>query len=110
MQIIAKLEGQHKRDNVDMIRIKTAVQAVKAAKTGDEEKCSLDQPKSDIEDYCYAAFPGVADEIAACMDPSEFCFKCCDIEFGSAHLDRRAACYKKKCGPKMVGSWVPVEA
>lgn len=67
MQIIAKLEGQHKRDNVDMIRIKTAVQAVKAAKAGDQENCNKDQPKEQIEDFCYKAFPGDAESIQDCM-------------------------------------------
>ena len=42
MQLISKLENQNKRDNVDMIRIKTAVQAVKAAKTGEEANCSAE--------------------------------------------------------------------
>lgn len=109
MQIIAKLESQHKRDNVDMIRIKTAVQAVKAAKAGDQENCNKDQPKEQIEDFCYKAFPGDAESIQDCMDPAEFCFKCCDVEFGSAHLNLRNKCYKNKCGPKFIGSWIPVD-
>lgn len=67
MQIIAKLESQTNRESVDMIRIKTAVQAVKAAVAGNEANCSLDQPKSDIENYCYKAFPDDAENIQDCM-------------------------------------------
>ena len=67
MQIIAKLESQTSRESVDMIRIKTAVQAVKAAVAGDEANCTLDQPKSQIEDYCYKAFKDDAESIQDCM-------------------------------------------
>ena len=35
MQIINDLETRNKKEDIDMIRIKTAVQAVKAAKVGD---------------------------------------------------------------------------
>lgn len=67
MQIIHKLQSRDTKADIDMIRIKTAVQAVKAAIVGDMENCTLDQEKSEIEDYCYKHFKDDPDAISDCM-------------------------------------------
>ena len=45
MQIINKLKNRDVKADIDMIRIKTAVQAVKASVVGDKENCDLDKTK-----------------------------------------------------------------
>ncbi len=67
MQIIHKLATRDTKANIDMIRIKTAVEAVKAAVVGDQEYCDNDQEKSQIEDYCFKHFKDDPDAISDCM-------------------------------------------
>jgi len=100
MQIIHNLATRDTKQNLDMIRIKTAVQAVKAAVVGDQAHCTLEQEKQDIEDYCYKHYKDNPDAISDCMDPAQFCFKCCDSEFGAFHINLRDKCYQEMCGPK----------
>lgn len=45
MQIINKLKNRDVKADIDMIRIKTAVQAVKASVVGDKENCNMDKTK-----------------------------------------------------------------
>ena len=45
MQIINKLKNRDVKADIDMIRIKTAVQAVKASVVGDKENCDMDKTK-----------------------------------------------------------------
>ena len=45
MQIINKLKNRDTKADIDMIRIKTAVQAVKASIVGDKDNCDLDKTK-----------------------------------------------------------------
>jgi len=74
-----------------------------ANKKGDQEKCKSAYGIEDkIITYCNA---NVVDDFNAnkeCKEPFEFCYICCDHEFGNMHIAEKDAC-KKMCDDLAAG-------
>lgn len=85
MQQLHELENRNKREEADEIRIKKALKIVKANVLGDNRKCNLDQSQEDKDKYCIKNFEEF-DDIELCKKPEEFCFQCCNNEFGVMKL------------------------
>lgn len=85
MRQLQELDNRKKREEADGLRIKTALQVLKANKLGDMHKCRKDQTEQEQNNYCIISFSEY-DEIELCKNPEEFCYQCCDHEYGVLKL------------------------
>jgi len=56
MQIINNIQNRNIKEEIDMIRIKTAFQSIKASNLGDKKNCDLEIDKNYFITYCVKAF------------------------------------------------------
>lgn len=68
---------------------------IKAAKEGDYEVCDPELPSTTIVKYCKNNFASVFKQ-NECVKSDNYCYYCCENEFGELHYDQRAVC-KSKC-------------
>jgi hypothetical protein len=71
-------------------------------KKGVMEKCFIPNPakKEDIhniEVYCVANFISDMSQFIECKIPENFCYTCCEREFGSIQLKLREKCFTERC-------------
>jgi len=48
----------------------------------------MGQSDKDIENYCLKHYEEL-DDIQLCKDKEEFCYQCCNAEFGTKHPEER---------------------
>jgi len=99
------------QNKINLIRNKIAKQLVEVSKTGDAKICKDNFGNPDLmATYCD---DNVIEDYAKnleCKTQENFCFVCCDSEFGKANISGKDACYNK-CLEKenLRGAWVRVE-
>jgi hypothetical protein len=71
-----------------------------AEKIGDQKKCTNTIIQNKFEEYCNLNFANDPNTHSDCKVKDNFCFICCENEFGDMHLNERencvAACDKKR--------------
>ena len=73
------------------IKKEISSQLLKASKEGNIDNCNPNVPSSTIIDYCKGAFPLLSKQ-KECVNYDNFCFICCENEFGELHLESRVEC------------------
>jgi len=68
-------------------------------KSGDKDKCNPAQSEAERKSYCKAIPDNAPNLIADCMSGTvwDFCYACCDNEFGKIHELERKDCEKSVC-------------
>lgn len=69
-----------------------------AAKVGDIQKCFSPSESSTIviaSKYCGLNFATEPEKFRECIIPSNYCYICCENEFGDLHIIERDKCYNK---------------
>jgi len=83
-------------------KTKLAKQVMTTMKAGNWEICvkgNIQAQKDVREIYCNKNFPDDYFLNLDCQDIENFCYSCCEKEFGQIHLDDRNDCYDKCDGP-----------
>lgn len=112
----ARLRRSQLEAELKDLRQKMAADLLAAQRSGDMKKCKKGKTVIDYrENYCNLHF--VEDYIrnSDCKTDEQFCYMCCESEFGNMFIDRREKCYnmcdekEKKLVPKSKGGeyrWV----
>ena len=111
IQNIRKLAERRSRiiqNKINIVRNEMSKQILIATKNGSTEKCKNswgDEVK--MNEYCDS---NVVDDIAKnveCKLKENFCFACCDSEFGVTHSDSKTSCYNYCLEKETIkGDWV----
>jgi len=67
---------------------------IEAEKSGDVGKCSPHSETSLIKVYCEEEFYDDLDAIQACYVPQNYCYICCDTDFGELASADREQCFQ----------------
>jgi hypothetical protein len=79
---------------IQRIRGSMTSELIIANKMGDWRICKAARcNKNKLVDYCNANFVDNYNKNLECRDPENFCYVCCENEYGSMYLPRRDRCY-----------------
>ncbi len=92
-----KRKLEQMQNDIINVRVETAGKVQKFSKNGDESKC---RDSNDADTYCSAEFVDNYTKLMDCKDKNQFCYICCDNEFGEMHMKERNDCYKNMCEKK----------
>jgi hypothetical protein len=91
-------DEQRKKDlfmqKINEIKVEISKKLLKASKQGDSDYCNPERESKLIIDYCNKNFNDVSKQ-AECVKYDNYCYLCCENEFGDLHLDDRADCNSK---------------
>jgi len=90
------------RQELQTVRYQMANDMNNLYQSGDMEKCRVAM-KSQLnrDTYCGIHFTDDIVKFTECKTEEEdFCYLCCETEFGDLHADRRHECYDKLCARK----------
>jgi hypothetical protein len=99
-------EAEKLRAELQSIRSKTANNMQKYTKQGSAAKCfnpekkieiPLDELNQKMEEYCQVHYANESGKYNECRNSQNFCYVCCETEFGDLHIPQREACYKDVC-------------
>jgi hypothetical protein len=80
------------------IRAKIASETTNAYKKGDTEKCKPGiKSKTDRVAYCDANYSTNYTGYLKCTDETDYCYACCESEFGQMYIDLRKQCVQEIC-------------
>jgi hypothetical protein len=75
------------------VRTVMASKLLNEAKMGNITFCNPALAEEDKKKYCEASFDD-SDKVTSCLSsPMDYCYTCCENEFGRLHEDRRESCY-----------------
>jgi hypothetical protein len=107
-------------NELNSLRMKMAQDMLQANKNGDIEKCKAGKSDKDKRAvYCNTRFMDDFIRNGDCKSDENFCYMCCESEFGNMFIDRREACYnmcdlpkkkEKKKGGNGPWMWTPTAA
>lgn len=80
------------RGQIQDIRRALTHTMITAEKMGTEEHCVLAVENSKIKEYCEFAYADDPMSLTDCKKQENFCFICCENEFGDMHQDERELC------------------
>lgn len=82
------------QQKINIIRNKMTRTVVEAAKNGDQEICKKSSLKQELMNkYCDENLIDDYAKNAECKTSDNFCFSCCDNEFGQANVTGKEGCY-----------------
>ena len=112
----AKLRRSQLEGELKSLRQQMAQDLMAAQKNGDMKKCKRGKKDVDFrENYCNLHFVDDYIRNSDCKTNEQYCYMCCETEFGNMFIDRREKCYnmcdekKKKVikkKPNGVYKWV----
>ena len=80
---------------LENIRKATAEAVTKSSKSGSSENCAAgSKSEAKRKSYCKDKFGEDLIKFNECYNKDEFCFVCCETEFGQLNMVKRHACYK----------------
>lgn len=95
MRRAAERKRKDARKQVTEIRTKMAGILMNDNKVGNVTFCNPKRPVAEKTTYCNAQFTNDPDKLRDCMTSSDdFCYVCCENEFGRNKLELRERCYK----------------
>jgi len=91
-----------KYQELQTVRYQMATDMNNLYQSGDIEKCKLAiSSPLNRETYCGIHFAEDLVRFTTCKTEEEdFCYLCCESEFGDLHVDKRHECYEKLCAKK----------
>jgi len=113
LKLLKKLHEKKKRSNdeeINDLKLKIAKDMMAAHNKGDQNLCKPSNPRADVDKYCNRVFsedPGLNSD---CKDMDQFCYMCCENEFGAVHASERRECFSMCENSKPAGGswvWVP---
>jgi len=94
MRAKARLRKSALEAELNSLRNKMAEEMLKAGKNGDLQKCKRGKIDNDFRDsYCDTIYIDDFVTNGDCKTDENFCYMCCESEFGNMHIDRRESCY-----------------
>ncbi len=109
MKLKSKNKNQSLQNKLKMIRTKMSKQIMLANKNGNIETCRKGRKDADFrESYCNENFVDDWTRNADCKG-DDFCYICCESEFGAMYVTSRDNCYKM-CDYKPKKKKGPIEA
>jgi len=79
---------------IQKVRGSMASELMQANKLGDWRTCKKARnDKKKLLDYCNANFIDDFSKNSECRDPENFCYVCCENEYGNMYLKKRDMCY-----------------
>lgn len=99
------------QNKINLIRNKMTKSLVEATKQGNAQVCKLSWGNTEqMKKYCD---DNIVDDFTAnelCKLEDNFCFACCDNEFGKANVSGKDSCYNICFGKEsLTGDWVKAE-
>ena len=119
-QLKSQMLNMRRKAERKKLRLRAQLQAVRYSmaadmknlyKIGDMNKCKTAMLSTTNRDsYCGVNFPDDYVKYTSCKTEEEdFCYLCCETEFGDMHMDKRQQCYDTICKVKTEvndGRWV----
>lgn len=68
---------------------------IRASKKGNFEECDPERDQNQILNYCKVNYDNDGFKMAECVKNDNFCYMCCEAEYGELHLELRNNCYTK---------------
>jgi hypothetical protein len=68
---------------------------LRASKNGNYEECNPERQASEIVEYCTQNYEHDNEKMNECVQNNQFCYLCCESEYGELHLESREVCYDK---------------
>lgn len=91
---------------INLIRGKMTSSLIKANKKGNKEKCkSAKSNQTSMNTYCDENVVEDLNSNIECKKELNFCFVCCDNEFGKLNMEEREACYNFCGSSDIKGLW-----
>lgn len=96
---IADIRKKYKRKNralqqqINLIRAETANEIMDANKKGDIDTCKKARTDvASIKNYCEKNYVADYNKLLNCKEPENFCYSCCEHEFGNMFIAQRDDC------------------
>jgi len=94
MRAKAKLRKSAMQAELQALRAKMAMKMAKSAKSGDMKYCRKGKTDKDYRfKYCDKHYVDDFITNSDCKTDENFCYMCCESEFGNMHIDKREKCY-----------------
>jgi hypothetical protein len=103
---LAGLKRQHEREKQQLmgqlmaLRSQTTTKMQKYTKDGSSANCwnqEKDPNSEKMEEYCQVHYHDNSSKYSECRQEANFCYVCCETEFGEMKMQAREQCYKDKC-------------
>merc|ERR1712167_321189 len=91
LEVAAKI-NEIKQNTLAQIKMDMTKDMLKAENEGDATKCKISSSISYKTEYCNDKFGEDWLANKNCRDEAQFCWVCCEQEFGQMHIDARDAC------------------
>jgi len=95
MKKIQERKRLAKRSQIQAIRTSIAEKINTVSRVGDDTLCVGQINETDRESYCTKNFLTDFTKFADCKEEDQFCYVCCENEFGDLHVMERDKCYGK---------------
>jgi len=94
MRLKARLRKATLEAELNSLKHKMAEEMIKENKLGDINKCHRGKNERNFrENYCDLNFIDDFIRNSDCKTDENFCYMCCENEFGDMHIDQREKCY-----------------
>ena len=80
---------------MDKLRSEITKKLMEASKKGDLISCDPERPSNEIIQYCQNNYKESYVKMNECVKNDNFCYMCCETEYGELHLEDRSVCYMK---------------
>ncbi len=80
---------------MDKLRNQITKKLINASKKGNLQLCDPERPSNDIVQYCQNNYKDSYVKMNECVKNDNFCYMCCETEYGELHLEDRSVCYMK---------------
>jgi len=117
-QLKKKVMDMRKRAQRRAMRLKAQLQSVRLQmnkdmnvlyKDGDMNRCRVAlKNKTNRDDYCGMNFPDNFIKYTDCKEDDDFCYFCCETEYGDMHMEKRQECFDALCNKQetLRGKWL----
>lgn len=98
MDILRRQQQRKKmamQKEMSMLKMEMTAQMLKAEVNGDMNNCGPNKDVVHREAYCNRVYGDDWSQNKTCRDKDNFCYMCCETEFGDVHLESRDMCYSK---------------
>lgn len=83
------------KDKIESLKKDISQNLIRASKKGNYEECDPERPKHQIMNFCKANYEENSFKKSECLKQENFCYMCCESEYGDLHLELRDNCYSK---------------
>jgi len=98
MDILRRQQQRKKmamQKEMSMLKMEMTAQMLKAEVEGDMTNCGPNKDGVHREAYCNRIYGDDWAQNKSCRNKDNFCYMCCETEFGDLHMDARDLCYSK---------------